>query len=68
MHLQADLQRAVGLAGPRGPYCFGDQLWFQILGGRLYVQFQTTNKALASGSTRAADGWFPANQGAGECH
>jgi hypothetical protein len=63
---QADLKRAELLAGDQGPYCFGDQFLFQIVGGRLYVQFQTTNRKQEGVQTRQSSGWFPGNMGAGE--
>jgi hypothetical protein len=63
---QADLLRAERLAGNQGPYCFGDQFLFQIVGGRLYVQFQTSNRPQAGVHTRESAGWFPGNMGPGE--
>jgi len=63
---QSDVQRAVDLAGPQGPYCFGDQIHFQIIGGRLYVRFQTGNLRMPGVHTRDSDGWFPGNEGPGE--
>lgn len=62
---QADLQRAEELAGQEGPYCFGDQFMFQIVGGRLYVQYQTTNREQPGVETRSSSGWFPGNEGPG---
>ena len=63
---QADLKRAELLAGDQGPYCFGDQFLFQIVGGRLYVQFQTTNRKQEGVHTREGAGWFPGSAGPGE--
>lgn len=44
----------------------GDQILFQIIKGRLYVDFKTSNRAMSDVGTRGADGWFPGNEGAGE--
>lgn len=45
--------------------CNADQVLFQIIKGRLYMDFKTSNRAMADVGTRGADGWFPGNEGAG---
>jgi hypothetical protein len=46
-----------------------DQLLFQIVGGRLHVEFKTSNwndRQMPDGSKQRYDGWFPGNEGPGE--
>lgn len=42
-----------------------DQLLFQIVGGRLYIEFKTSNKKMTDVKEREYDGWFPGNEGPG---
>jgi hypothetical protein len=44
----------------------GDQIHFQIISGRLYVDYQTNNKKMPGVKTRNTEGWFPGTLGAGE--
>ena len=46
----------------------GDQIHFQIVSGRLYVDYQTNNKKMPGVKTRNTEGWFPGTLGAGEPH
>ena len=46
-----------------------DQLLFQIVGGRLHVEYKTSNwndRQMPDGSKQRYDGWFPGNEGPGE--
>ena len=51
-------------------FCFrADQLLFQIVGGRLHVEFKTSNwndRQMPDGSKQRYDGWFPGNEGPGK--
>jgi hypothetical protein len=45
-----------------------DQLLFQIVGGRLHIEFKTSNwndRQMPDGSKQRYDGWFPGNEGPG---